>query len=222
MQHMCSLHLCMPGETQLLYLPPMHCCWTRQQADSAASLCRPYVFVCATSFLGGVPSTQEITLAVMEKALEQAKTRRQQILREMQACDPPLAKKLSKIAPRIRSSIIHKIEQVIGAGAKNISMLQATAGCNEITVSAPTLTFPPHIDVLQLYQLLHAQLSVTSQPQVRLQLQCSGTQQVKTVTVQRLTTWPLSWWPCQCSLSCLRQAASIKSLTSMQPWRDLH
>ena len=79
----------------------------------------------------------------MEKALEQAKAGRQHILREMQACDPPPAKRLSKFAPRIRRFIIDpdKIGQVIGAGGKNIRMLQAAAGCDEITVSAPSLTF---------------------------------------------------------------------------------
>ena len=73
----------------------------------------------------------------MEKALQQAKAGRQHILREMQACDPPPAKQLSKYAPRIRRFTIDpdKIGQVIGSGGRTIKMLQAAAGCEEIQVS---------------------------------------------------------------------------------------
>ena len=78
-----------------------------------------------------------ITLEVMRQALDQAKAGRQHILREMQACDPPPAKQLSQYAPRIRRFNIDpdKIGQVIGSGGRNIKMLQAAAGCDEIMVS---------------------------------------------------------------------------------------
>ena len=77
-----------------------------------------------------------ITLAVMEKALQQAKAGRQHILQEMQACNPPPAKQLSQYAPRIRRFAIdpEKIGQVIGSGGRTIKMLQAAAGCEEIQV----------------------------------------------------------------------------------------
>ena len=78
-----------------------------------------------------------ITLAVMEKALQQAKAGRQHILQEMQACNPSPAKQLSQYAPRIRRFAIdpEKIGQVIGSGGRTIKMLQAAAGCEEIQVS---------------------------------------------------------------------------------------
>ncbi|DBA68831.1 TPA: hypothetical protein ACH3X2_013318 [Trebouxia sp. C0005] len=78
-----------------------------------------------------------ITLEVMRQALDQAKAGRQHILLEMQSCDPPPAKQLSQYAPRIRRFNIDpdKIGQVIGSGGRNIKMLQAAAGCDEITVS---------------------------------------------------------------------------------------
>ncbi len=78
-----------------------------------------------------------ITLEVMRQALDQAKAGRQHILREMQSCDPPPAKQLSQYAPRIRRFNIDpdKIGQVIGSGGRNIKMLQAAAGCDEIMVS---------------------------------------------------------------------------------------
>ena len=78
-----------------------------------------------------------ITLAVMEKALQQAKAGRQHILQEMQACNPAPAKQLSQYAPRIRRFAIdpEKIGQVIGSGGRTIKMLQAAAGCEEIQVA---------------------------------------------------------------------------------------
>ena len=78
-----------------------------------------------------------ITLEVMRQALDQAKAGRQHILREMGSCDPPPAKQLSLYAPRIRRFNIdpEKIGMVIGSGGRNIKMLQAAAGCDEITVS---------------------------------------------------------------------------------------
>ena len=78
-----------------------------------------------------------ITLEVMRQALDQAKAGRQHILQEMQSCDPPPAKQLSQYAPRIRRFNIDpdKIGQVIGSGGRNIKMLQAAAGCDEIMVS---------------------------------------------------------------------------------------
>ena len=77
-----------------------------------------------------------ITLEVMRQALEQAKAGRRHILQQMQACDPPPAKHISQYAPRIRRFTIdpEKIGQVIGSGGRNIKMLQAAAGCDEITV----------------------------------------------------------------------------------------
>ncbi len=70
-------------------------------------------------------------------SLDQAKAGRQHILREMQSCDPPPAKQLSQYAPRIRRFNIDpdKIGQVINSGGRNIKMLQAAAGCDEIMVS---------------------------------------------------------------------------------------
>lgn len=85
----------------------------------------------------GVPSQVEgITLEVMRQALDQAKAGRRHILQQMQACDPPPAKHISQYAPRIRRFTIdpEKIGQVIGSGGRNIKMLQAAAGCDEITV----------------------------------------------------------------------------------------
>ena len=78
-----------------------------------------------------------ITLEVMKQALLQAKAGRQHILREMQACDPPPAKQLSKYAARIRRFKVdpEKIGAVIGSGGRNIRMLTAAAGCQSITVS---------------------------------------------------------------------------------------
>lgn len=78
-----------------------------------------------------------ITLDVMKQALVQAKAGRQHILREMQACDPPPAKQLSKFAPRIRRFNIDpdRIGQMIGAGGKTIRLLQAASGCEDILVS---------------------------------------------------------------------------------------
>ena len=78
-----------------------------------------------------------ITLVVMKEALEQAKTGRQHILREMQACHPPPAKRLSNYAPRVRRFSIDpdKTGQVIASGSKAVKMLQAAAGCEGIQVS---------------------------------------------------------------------------------------
>lgn len=79
-----------------------------------------------------------ITLEVLKEALAQAKVGRQHILEQMQACDPAPTRALSPYAPRIRRFNIHpdKIGQVIGSGGRNIKMLQAAAGCDEINVSA--------------------------------------------------------------------------------------
>ena len=81
-----------------------------------------------------------ITLEVMKEALAQAKLGRQHILEQMQACDPAPARTLSQYAPRIRRFNIDpdKIGQVIGSGGRNIKMLQAAAGCDEINVSSLT------------------------------------------------------------------------------------
>ncbi len=87
-----------------------------------------------------------ITLEVMRQALDQAKAGRQHILREMNACSPPPAKKLSQYAPRIRRFNIDpdKIGQVIGSGGRNIKMLQAAAGCDEVMVSLCTPLHQTH------------------------------------------------------------------------------
>ena len=86
--------------------------------------------------MGVPPQVEGITLEVMRQALEQARAGRRHILQQMQACDPPPAKHISQYAPRIRRFTIdpEKIGQVIGSGGRNIKMLQAAAGCDEITV----------------------------------------------------------------------------------------
>ena len=95
-----------------------------------------------------------ITLAVMEKALEQAKAGRRHILQEMQACNPPPAKQLSQYAPRIRRFTIdpEKIGLVIGSGGRTVKMLQAAAGCEEIQVSCCMLHPPSTLHCLWVLQ----------------------------------------------------------------------
>lgn len=77
-----------------------------------------------------------ITLEVLKEALAQAKSGRQHILEQMQACEPAPRGALSAYAPRIRRFQIDpdKIGQVIGSGGRNIKMLQAASGCDEIQV----------------------------------------------------------------------------------------
>ncbi|KXZ45459.1 hypothetical protein GPECTOR_54g200 [Gonium pectorale] len=77
-----------------------------------------------------------ITLEIMAAALAQAKTGRQHILREMERCNPPPARQLSRAAPRLLRIQIDpsKKGMVIGSGGRTIKQLLEATGATAINI----------------------------------------------------------------------------------------